>query len=165
MNRTTWKTAAAVLLAACVALPVMAQPPQGRGGRGFGPGGPGGPGPFPMMRELNLTDAQREQIRAITQQERSAGSPQAKLGPLQKELQLAVLADTPDPQKIEQLKAAVAAATAEALSARVEMETQIAQILTPEQRAQARDALAKAGPPNGPPDGQGPGGRRGRAGR
>jgi protein CpxP len=37
--------------------------PGGRGGRG--PGGPGGVGVGPVARELNLTDAQKEQIKQI----------------------------------------------------------------------------------------------------
>ncbi len=44
-------------------------------GPGFGPGGPGG-GPFglgPAMRELDLTVAQREQLRAILQREWDGG--------------------------------------------------------------------------------------------
>ena len=44
-------------------------------GPGFGPGGPGG-GPFglgPAMRELDLTVAQREQLRAILEREWDGG--------------------------------------------------------------------------------------------
>ena len=76
---------------------------------------------------------------------------------LQRQLQMAIMAEAPDPQKLEELKAAITAATAEELTARIDLETQVAQILTPEQRAQAREALANAGPPQG--------GRRGRAGQ
>ncbi|MEP6918361.1 MAG: Spy/CpxP family protein refolding chaperone, partial [Acidobacteriota bacterium] len=128
---------------------------KGRGGRGFGPGGPDGP--FPLLRALNLTDSQREQIRALSQHRRDGTAPQATAAGLHRQLQVALMADTPDPQKVEQLKAAIGAATAEELAARVELETQIAQILTPEQRAQARQALDRPGPPAG--------GRRGRPGR
>ena len=162
MKRDLWITIAALALAAVTAIPLMAQPPQGRGPgglRGMGPGGPGpgGPGAMPMLRGLDLSDAQREQIRTITEAERSTGR-QSKVGELQKELQLAILADTPDASKIDALKGAIGAATVEALAARIEIESRIAQVLTPEQRAQARDTLAQLGPPNGPP----PGGRRGR---
>jgi Spy/CpxP family protein refolding chaperone len=152
MKRTLWSAAAALVLAAAAAIPVVAQPPQGRGDRPGGPGGFGGP--FPMLRELKLSDAQREQIRTITQQQRdTAGDSQKKVADLNKQLHLAILADTPDPQKIEELKTAIGAAAAEALTARIDVQTRIAQVLTPEQRAQARDALAKAGPPPGPPYG------------
>jgi Spy/CpxP family protein refolding chaperone len=63
---------------------------------------------------------------------------------LERQLQAALLADTPDPQKIEELKTSIASASAAALAARVELQSRIAQVLTPEQRAQARDALGKA---------------------
>jgi Spy/CpxP family protein refolding chaperone len=92
-----------------------------------------------------LSDAQREQIRSITQAQRgNANSPQSKLADLDKQLHLAILADTPDTQKIEELKTSIAAASAEALTARIDVQTRIAQVLTPEQREQAREALAKA---------------------
>jgi periplasmic protein CpxP/Spy len=152
MKRTIWSTVAALAIAAAVAIPVVAQP-QGPGQRGGGPGFGGRGGPFPVLRGLNLNDAQREQIRSITQQQRTDdNSPQRKVADLNKQLHLAILADTPDLQKIDELKTSIAAATAEALTAQVDVQTRIAQVLTPEQRAQAREALTKAGPrrlPNG----------------
>ena len=142
MKRTIWFSIAAIILAAAVVVPVIAQPPQG-GGRGPGRGAAPG-APFGMLRELNLTDAQREQIRALTEQRRGqADSPRRKVADLERQLQVAVFADAPDQQKIDDLKKAVAAATAEELTARVELQSQIAQVLTPEQRAQAREALGK----------------------
>ena len=152
MTRSIWATAAALIVAAAVAIPVIAQPPQGRGGPGgpMGPGGFGGRGGFAMLRALDLTDAQREQIRTITRQQRDAtDSPQQKLSTLQKQLHLAILADSPDTQKIDELKTAIAAAAGEELTSRIDIESRIAQVLTPEQRTKAREALAQAGPPNG----------------
>lgn len=157
MKRTFWMTMAVVALAALVTMPVVAQQPQGRGmgrgaGMGMGPGGPGGRGGpgglMPFLRGVELTDAQREQIRAIMDPMRD-DSPAAKVRDLDKELQLAILADSPDTQKIDELKAAIAAGTAEALSHRVEVESKIVQILTPEQRAQARENISRMGPPQG----------------
>jgi Spy/CpxP family protein refolding chaperone len=145
MKRTTWIAAAALVVAALVTIPAIAQPPQGRGGRAFGPGGLGGP--FPILRTLNLTDSQREQIAALAKNHRDSKATQANAVGLRRQLQVALMADTPDPQKVEQLKAAINAAAAEELAARVELETQVAQLLTPEQRAQAREALGKSGPP------------------
>ena len=57
------------LLAGGVALYAQGGPGggRGRGGAGFGPGGPGFGLP---LRALNLTDAQREQVRAVTEQYR-----------------------------------------------------------------------------------------------
>jgi periplasmic protein CpxP/Spy len=147
MKSTLWSTAAALVIAGAVAIPVIAQPPQGRPGP-FGGGRGGG---FPILRELNLTDAQREQIRSITQAQRgNASSPQSKLADLNKQLHLAILADTPDTQKIEELKTSIAAASGEALTTRIDVQTRIAQVLTPEQREQARESLAKAEALRGP---------------
>jgi Spy/CpxP family protein refolding chaperone len=148
MKRTIWLSISAIVLAAAVVIPVIAQPPQGGGERGPGRGmGPGAP----FLRELNLTDAQREQIRALTEQRRGQGdNPRRKVADLERQLQVAVFADAPDQQKIDDLKKAVAAATAEELTARVELQSHIAEILTPEQRAHAREALGKIGGRGGP---------------
>jgi protein CpxP len=141
MKRTIWSAAAALVLAAAVAIPAIAQPPQG----GRGPGrGPGFDGALPILRGLNLTDAQREQVRALTDARRTADNPRRNLMDLERQLQAALLADSPDQQKIDELKNSIAAASAADLTARIELQSRIAQVLTPEQRAQAREALAKA---------------------
>lgn len=50
---------------------VYAQGPPSGGPRGRGPGiGPGGPGAGLSLRALDLTDAQQEQVRQLTQQNR-----------------------------------------------------------------------------------------------
>ncbi len=144
MKRSMWTVVAALLLAAVVAIPVIAQPPQGGRGPGRGPGMGG------MLRGLNLTDAQRDQIKTLTEQRRTGEDPRRNLMDLERQLHAAILADTPDLPKIEELKSSVAAASAQELTARIDLESRIAQILTPEQRAQAREAVAK-----------GPAGRRG----
>jgi periplasmic protein CpxP/Spy len=153
-KRAIWSSIVVLAVAAAAAIPVTAQPPQGRGGPGRG--GPGGPAP--ILRGLNLTDAQREQVRALTEERRNATSnPGRKVAELEQQLRAAVFADSPDQQKIEELKSAISAAAAEALAARVELEERIAQVLTPEQRAQARQALETRAGRRGP----GAGGRRG----
>jgi protein CpxP len=141
MKRMIWSTVLAMVVAAAVAIPVIAQPPQG----GRGPGrGPAFDGALPVLRGLDLTDAQREQIRSITEGQRNGNNPRRNLMDLERQLQAAILAETPDPQKIDDLKNSIASAAATELAARIEMQERIAQVLTPEQRAQARDALAKA---------------------
>jgi len=152
----------AAALAAATTIAIAAQPPQGRGPDGGGRMGPGGPGPMPLLRGLALSDSQREQIRAITDSHRGTpGNPASKVAHLQQQLQLAIFSEPPDQGKIEELKGAIAAAHAEELTTRIDVESRIAQVLTPEQRAQARESLEKA--PAGPPPG--PGGRRGGRGR
>jgi protein CpxP len=141
MKRTIWSAVAALVLAAAVAIPAIAQPPQG----GRGPGrGPGFDGALPILRGLNLTDAQREQVRALTDARRTADNPRRNLMDLERQLQAALLADSPDQQKIDDLKNSIAAASAADLTARIDLQSRIAQVLTPEQRAQAREALGKA---------------------
>jgi protein CpxP len=156
MNRRIIVMAALVL--SLGTLPVIAQGPgQRAGGPGRGgPGGPGGPlaGIFPMVQHLDLTDAQRDQLRAILEEARTAGGtdPGQKMHEAEQRLHAAILADTPDPQAIDAAKTAVTAAHAEELDHRVGVMVKVAQILTPAQRQE----LAKMQPP-GPPHGRGHG--------
>ena len=104
---------------------------------------------MPVLRQLNLTDAQREQIKTLTDAERAARTqsggqaPARTLFELQQSLQAAIFADTPDTAQIDQLKANIAEAEAAALAGRIDLQVKIAQILTPEQRAQARELTAQ----------------------
>jgi Spy/CpxP family protein refolding chaperone len=91
-----------------------------------------------------LTDAQREQIRSITEAQRTGDNPRHNVMDLERQLQAAVFAETPDQSKIDQLKNSIATARAEELTSRIELQSRIAQVLTPEQRAQARETLGKA---------------------
>ena len=160
--------AAAVALATAVSAGA-GQPPAGqRPGGDQGRGGPGGP--LPILRQLNLTDAQRQQIRALTDEQRAqspAESPRRTLGELQRALRAAIFADTPDSAQIDQLRASIAEAEAAVLAARVELQLKISQILTPEQRKQARELtdrgpgrVGRAGGPRGARSGGEPGATR-----
>jgi len=140
--------AAAIVVTTTIAATAAGQSPVGRGpGGGPGRGGPGGP--MPVLRQLNLTDAQREQIKTLTDAERAARTqsggqaPARTLFELQQSLQAAIFADTPDTAQIDQLKANIAEAEAAALAGRIDLQVKIAQILTPEQRAQARELTAQ----------------------
>jgi len=149
-TRTLSTIAAAAAVAITTALSAGAgQPPAGREpGPGQGRGGPGGP--LPILRQLNLTETQRGQIKALTDEQRQqAGdqSPVRKLAELQRALRAAVFADTPDNAQIDQLRGGIAEAEAAVLAARVDLQLKIAQILTPEQRKQARE-LADQRPGN-----------------
>ena len=141
MKRTIWSAVLAMVVAGAVAIPVIAQPPQGGRGQGRGPGFDGA---LPLLRGLNLTDAQREQIRSITEAQRTGDNPRRNVMDLERQLQAAIFAETPDQSKIDQLKNSIAAARAEELTSRIELQSRIAQVLTPEQRAQAREMLGKA---------------------
>jgi len=133
--------AAAALALSLGALPLVAQQPgggyqagqrmdgPGRGGRG-GPGGPIVPG----LNRLDLSEAQRDQLRAIMDQEHQGGNPGEKLRQAEQALNAAVFGDTPNPQAIETARAALSAAHGAELDHRIELMQKIAQILTPAQR-------------------------------
>jgi len=87
-----------------------------------------------MIRQLNLTDAQREQLRALIEGSRPAEDPRAALRDAEQKLHAAVLADPPDLQAIESLKAVLTSAHAAMIDHRVELMQQVAQILTPAQK-------------------------------
>jgi Spy/CpxP family protein refolding chaperone len=135
--------AAAVLAVSLGTLSLVAQQPPdgfqprqrmgGPGGRG-GPGGPGGI--MPGLNRVDSSDAQREQVRAVLEQERQSGNPGEKVRQAEQALHAAVLADAANPQAIESAKAALNAAHVAELDRRVELMQKIAQILTPAQRQQ-----------------------------
>jgi Spy/CpxP family protein refolding chaperone len=122
---------------------------QGRGQRGPGPGGgPGGPGfggrgPGGFERLADLTDEQRKQVQAILQEDRASreGPPAAVI--LHRQLEAEILADAPDNQKIDTLRQQLIQAQGEELAHRIQLQRKIAQVLTSEQRAKARERLAE----------------------
>lgn len=140
----------AVLAVALAAVPVFAQgqDPQGRGrGMGMGMGMGPGPGGFgmgigPMLRDLNLTDAQRQQIRSIMDDNRPAAN--APRGPELEHTLLTAIANG-DAAGIEQAKTALNAAHAQQLDAHIALMQKIVAVLTPEQKQQ----LLNAQPPQG----------------
>jgi Spy/CpxP family protein refolding chaperone len=124
---------------------------QGRQGRQAGPGGPGRPGgpgggrmgPAGVPFE-DLTEEQRQQIKAIMDEQRPA---EGEDGPadmkLRQALETELLADAPNDQKIQELKAQIDAASAAQLARHISVQKRINQILTPEQRAKARERIER----------------------
>jgi len=110
--------------------------------RGPGPGF-GGRAPFIGVSGVELTDAQREQIRALLDEDRASRDPRAGVNP-HVQLRAELLADSPDEQRVVALRDQIAAAQAERLTREIALQQKIVALLTPEQRAQARDALANA---------------------
>lgn len=145
---------AAALAIGLSALPVLAQGPGQRMGEPGGRGrGPGGPGLFPGLQRLDLTDQQREQLRALMEDNRPQAGSGQQLRDAEVKLHAAILGDNPDARAIESAKAAINAAHAAELDHQVQMMGKVAQILTPEQRQELLK-IESEGPP--------PGGRRGR---
>lgn len=125
-----------LMLALLVAAPVLAQPPQGPGGRGRMGGrmmGPGGP--FAMLRGLNLTDDQRQQIKAILDADRPAQPPQTMQ--LERKLHVAIL--NGDASAIDTLKTQLLQAHEQELDRQIDVLQRIAPILTADQKQQLLD--------------------------
>jgi Spy/CpxP family protein refolding chaperone len=103
-------------------------------------------GILPGLDRVDLSEAQREQVRAILDQGRQSGDWGEKVRQADQALHTAIFADAPDAQAIEAAKAALNAAHAAELDHRVELMQKIVQVLTPAQRQQL------AQPPPGPRD-------------
>jgi len=124
--------------------------PGARGGRFAGPGGPGGAIGLPV-RELNLTDAQQDQIRDIVQHHRDEmRTAQQQLREAREEQRKAIEAVPFDEGAIRAIttqKLAQAEADAAILQARVHSE--VWNVLTPDQQAQAAKIEADRAPRRG----------------
>ena len=132
--------AVAVLAAATISAQAPGPGGQGRGGRGMGPG------TLPMLQRLDLTDAQKEQVRAIMT-ENAGQNAFRTLGKLEQDLTAAVMADAPDTAKIEQLKAAITEAESAALNELELFEivaTALEQVISRRRRALANNAVGVA---------------------
>ncbi len=136
-------------VAALIAVAVMAvavadaRQPAGRFGprRGFGPGfGMGRMAFGPELRGLDLTDAQRDQIRTLMRSHDAELRALAERGfTAQRALQAAVTAETVDEAAIRQASAGVAAVEADGAVLRARIHAEVFQVLTPEQQQKARD--------------------------
>jgi len=134
-------------------------PPGGPGVHRRGSGGPGGPGGFggpggPMggllgelgqgLRALELTDAQREQIRGIAKSHeaefREIGE---RLRTAHQSVEALVTADTVDEAAIRARSSEVAAVQADADVMRAKVHQEVFGVLTAEQQAKARELRAQ----------------------
>ena len=129
MKRLMMLLAAALLAAA----PAMAQPAQRPGGHGRMGGpmmGPGGP--MAILRGLNLTDDQRQQIKAILDENRPSEPPQTMQ--LERKLHAAVI--NGDAGAIEALKTQLLQAHEQELDRQIAVLQRIVPILTADQKQQ-----------------------------
>jgi Spy/CpxP family protein refolding chaperone len=133
--------------------------PQGPPPGGFGHRGPGGPGAFGPLAGLNLTDAQKEQIKSIHE------SFDESTKALRDQMRALHDQDTSDPLSGNFDEAAFRSAAEARAKIQVEMEvqqakmmSQIANILTPEQKTQLAERHARTRqmgfPPPPPPPGE-----------
>jgi protein CpxP len=134
--------------------PTFAQdgPPQGGppmrrmgpGGPGFGPG-PGGPGDIGLpLRELELTDAQREQVRTVMQSHQAAFKEIGdRMRTARQALDAVVTADALDEAAIRAKSADVAAVEADGAVLRARVHQEVFSLLTAEQQAKAKELKAQ----------------------
>ena len=152
----------AALLVAGAAVGVMAQPPNGPQGPRMGMrGGPGGemrgPG-LPGLRQLDLADTQKEQIKNIVASHRDEARQIAeRRRTAERELRLAGEGPTVDEANIRAKANALAAAIAESTIHQSKVNAEIFNVLTSEQqeklkafRAQMQQRMQKRATERGP---------------
>ena len=113
-------------------------------GRRGGPGGPTGAlGPL-IAAHLNLTDAQKDQLKGVMDSHRdeSKGLGDRAMKARQA-LQAAVMADALDEGLIRARAAELATIESDLAVAHARIHAEVFRILTPEQQAQAREALSQ----------------------
>jgi len=122
---------------------LYAQRPGGAPGRGVGRG-LGGPGAMVPLRQLELTDAQREQVRQLTERHRS------DVGPIVERLRTAAdarrqaMAAVPvDEGRIRAAVEELARVQADLAVQQARLQSEIAALLTPEQQERARQLQAE----------------------
>lgn len=118
-----------------------ARPPRGE--RGFGPrgGGPGGPGgPIPFLRDLNLTDAQKAQVKQIVDNfAASTKELREKMRSLGGRPEDVLNGATFDEAAVRSQAQARAAVQVELEVAHARMLSQVYNVLTAEQKAQLQE--------------------------
>ena len=136
---------------------MMGQGMMGPGGPGMrgGPGGRGGMFGLPM-RGLDLTDAQREQVRAIMEshrdQQKAIGD---RMQAARKALRAAIEAETADEVAIRAAAAEIGAIEADAAVLQAKIRGEVFGLLTPEQVKKAKEL--RSGMENRMKDGRGQG--------
>lgn len=145
MNRRVRVVAAASLAALVVAGAAYAQGPGVGGFRGRGPGaGMGGSGFGLPLRQLELTDAQRQQIRQLVQQRRIEMRPLVeRLRTAAEARRQAVTAIPPDEARIRVAAQELAQAQVDVAVQQARLQSDIFALLTPEQQQRARQLRAE----------------------
>jgi Spy/CpxP family protein refolding chaperone len=102
-------------------------------------------GVIPGLRELNLTDTQREQIKAVMDAHKGEFDAQMqKAGPARKALNDAVMAETFNEATVRQKATDLATAEADGAVLRAKVFSEVWALLTPEQQVKARELKSQA---------------------
>ncbi len=151
MTRFRWIASFALLAIVATGTCVLAQSPGGRRGGGPPGAGPGlggparGGGAFGLgVRDLDLSDAQRTQIRAITAKAREDAKPTAERLRQATDARRKAMALTPvNENQIRSTTQALATAEADMAVARAHVQSDIFALLTPDQQKKVTDARAR----------------------
>lgn len=141
MNRRILVAAGLAAILAGGSAAALAQPDQGgrgphRGPRGGMIGGPADLG----LRGLDLTDAQRDQVRAIMESHKAAfGEARTKLRDAHRAMHQAIVAQPVDEAAIRAKSAEVGAAMADDAILRAKVRAEVFALLTPEQQQKAAE--------------------------
>ena len=119
--------------------------PRGRGAWLGGPRGGGSAGAFlPSLRRLDLSDEQRDQVRAVIGKSREAARTHVReMRAAREALAAAVAAETVDEDRIRNLAADLGRLAGDAAVRRAQVYAAVRQILTPEQQARAEEIEAR----------------------
>ena len=102
-----------------------------------------------LLGDEAYTDEQKKQVQAILEEDRASRQGPSASMTLRRDLEAEILSDSPDEQTIETLRQQLVQAQGEELSRHIAVQRKIAQILTAEQRATARERLSQPRPGRG----------------
>jgi protein CpxP len=138
-------TAGLVALMCGSTVALLAQGGPGRGAGPFGPGGRGGFGAGFALGQLDLSDAQKQQVRDITQRHRQQMQPTMQRLQEAMQAQRAAINQVPaNEAAVRQASAALAAVQADMAVDEARLHADIFSILTVEQQEKAKQLEAQA---------------------
>lgn len=148
MNRRIMVIASIAILVVGAAIFAVAQGPEAMR-KMHGPGGPHGHGDMleHMSRELNLTDEQKTQVKAIMDAtETSAQGTHAKLDEVHKQLEAATANGQFDEGQVRTLANQLGQLQADMMVEHLRAKSKVFAVLTPEQRTKAEAMHQRMGP-------------------
>lgn len=136
----------AVLVAVLLAVGASAQGHRPRGGRpGMGPGGQGGPDAQVFLRELDLSEEQKQQMRSLREKSRDESQPILRqLRELQTERRQLIQSNTFNEEAAKNLVNRESELRSALSLNRTANQHAVYNLLTPEQKAKLADRAAKA---------------------
>jgi Spy/CpxP family protein refolding chaperone len=138
-------TTGIVAMLSAGAVSLLAQGGPGRGAGPFGPGGRGGFGAGFALGQLNLSDAQKQQVQGIMQRDREQmRSTMQRLNEAMQAQHAAINQVPVNEQAVRAAAAQVASVQADLAVAQARVHADIWNILTPEQQTKAKELEQQA---------------------